>query len=85
MRTIFSVEGNIGSGKTTLLSLICKEIPQIKIMPEPVADWQNISKFNLLDQYYKEPHRWAYTFQINAVVSRMKNLRNLIKMMNNSP
>lgn len=54
-------------------------------MPEPVADWQNISKFNLLDQYYKDPHRWAYTFQINAVVSRMKNLRNLLKMMSNEP
>ena len=81
MKTIFSIEGNIGSGKSTLLSLICNHVPKVKVIPEPVADWQNISKFNLLDQYYQEPHRWAYTFQTNAILSRMKALRNLLKEM----
>ena len=84
-KAIYSVEGNIGSGKSTLLSLIKEQISAIQVVPEPVADWQNVSKFNLLEIYYKDPHRWAYTFQLNAVATRMKGLRDLLSMMKQQP
>lgn len=81
LKTIYSVEGNIGSGKSTLLALIQKQVSKTIVFPEPVAEWQKISEFNLLDEYYKDPHRWAYTFQINAITTRMKGLRDLIDEM----
>lgn len=34
-------------------------------MEEPVLNWQAINnnpKLNLLDEFYKNPTRWAYTF-----------------------
>lgn len=78
MRAIHSIEGNIGSGKSTFLQLLQSHVPQIQVIPEPVAEWQKISdKFNLLEEYYKKPDRWAFTFQINAVLSRMKELDRL--------
>ena len=73
MRAIYSIEGNIGSGKSTFLNLLKVHVPQINVIPEPVAEWQKVSqKYNLLDEYYKDPNRWAFTFQINAILSRMK-------------
>ena len=90
MRAIYSIEGNIGSGKSTFLSLIQNRIPNIHVMPEPVAEWQNIEvhngdgttkKLNLLEKYYQDPQRWAFTFQTNAILSRMKELRILMDIM----
>jgi deoxyadenosine/deoxycytidine kinase len=47
-----------------------------------VAEWQKISdRFNLLEEYYKKPERWAFTFQINAILSRMKELGRLFELM----
>ena len=87
MKVIHSIEGNIGSGKSTFLALIQRTFPHIHVMPEPVAEWQNIytndgdKKLNLLEKYYEDPHRWAFTFQTNAILSRMKELRKLIDLM----
>lgn len=82
MRVIHSIEGNIGSGKSTFLNLIKAQLPQIEVIPEPVGEWQSVSnRFNLLEQYYREPSRWAFTFQINAVLSRMTGLRKLLERM----
>jgi deoxyadenosine/deoxycytidine kinase len=49
------------------------------VIAEPVAEWQSISnKHNLLQQYYDNPTRWAFTFQINAILSRMTLLNKLL-------
>ena len=37
-KKVFSIEGNIGAGKSTLLSLLEKNIPNCKIIPEPVTE-----------------------------------------------
>lgn len=37
MRAIYSIEGNIGSGKSTFLNLLKTHIPEIQVIPEPVA------------------------------------------------
>ena len=73
-RVVYTIEGNIGSGKSTLLQLLLKHIPQIQIEPEPIGSWQHIDAYNILDTFYQQPHRWAYTFQNYVLVTRMKQL-----------
>jgi deoxyadenosine/deoxycytidine kinase len=77
-RIVYSIEGNIGSGKTTLLHLFKIKNPQIFISPEPLHDWQKVASFNLLQTYYDQPNRWAYTFQNYALLTRMRQLNSLL-------
>lgn len=64
------VEGNIGAGKSTFLRLL-HEILATQVVYEPNAKWQNIDGENLLDYFYKDSMRWAYTFQSYAFVTRI--------------
>ncbi len=68
---LFIVEGNIGAGKSTFLNII-KEDLQFDIIHEPTDKWQNIGDDNLLDLFYKDTSRWAYTFQSYAFITRIK-------------
>jgi deoxyguanosine kinase len=68
---VFSIEGNIGSGKSTLLNILSNRIPHLKILPEPVKNWQNVGGHNILHTYYNQPKRWAYTFQSYALLTRI--------------
>lgn len=68
----FIVEGNIGTGKSTFLKLINEAFP-VSIVYEPHTKWQNVNKGeeNLLDKFYADTKRWAYTFQSYAFVTRV--------------
>jgi len=68
----FIVEGNIGSGKSTFLKML-KQYLNIQMVLEPHEQWQSIGGDgdNLLDLFYKDPKRWAYSFQTYAFVSRI--------------
>jgi deoxyadenosine/deoxycytidine kinase len=66
----FIVEGNIGAGKSTFLNML-KQYLNIQIMLEPHEQWQNVGGYNLLDLFYKDPKRWAYSFQSYAFISRI--------------
>jgi deoxyadenosine/deoxycytidine kinase len=67
----FVIEGNIGSGKTTLLRII-RERLGIPIVFEPVHRWQTIGGTeNLLEKFYNDTPRWAYTFQSYAFITRI--------------
>jgi deoxyadenosine/deoxycytidine kinase len=63
------IEGNIGIGKTTYLDLL-GEFPDesIELKKEPVDVWIQLG---LLDTFYKDPVRWAYTFQSVAFPTRL--------------
>eukprot|EP00191_Tetraselmis_sp_GSL018_P003187 CAMPEP_0177603086 /NCGR_PEP_ID=MMETSP0419_2-20121207/15296_1 /TAXON_ID=582737 /ORGANISM="Tetraselmis sp., Strain GSL018" /LENGTH=483 /DNA_ID=CAMNT_0019096777 /DNA_START=206 /DNA_END=1657 /DNA_ORIENTATION=+ len=71
------VEGNIGVGKTTFLqkligkSLELQEV--VEVVPEPVEKWQDVGAghVNLLDLFYQDQKRYAYTFQHYVFVTRM--------------
>jgi deoxyadenosine/deoxycytidine kinase len=71
-----AIEGNIGVGKSTFLRLMNKVKGlegNIVTMPEPVDKWQNVggnSEYNLLECFYKNPHRYSYTFQSYAFITR---------------
>nr|XP_045608035.1 deoxynucleoside kinase-like [Procambarus clarkii] len=56
------VEGNIGSGKSTLLEHFSK-FDDVEVLQEPVEKWRDVRGCNLLDLMYKDPCRWAHTFQ----------------------
>lgn len=66
------VEGNIGAGKSTFLKLLQKFLP-INIVHEPLDQWQRVggSSENLLEKFYHDTSRWAYTFQSYAFITRI--------------
>lgn len=71
-KKIFVLEGNIGAGKSTLLGILGKEL-SVDVRFEPTDKWQSIgSGENLLDLFYKDTPRWAYTFQSYAFISRIQ-------------
>ena len=44
---------------------------QVSIVPEPVDTWQNLEGGgNILDAFYKDPKRYAYTFQNYVFLTR---------------
>lgn len=76
-RLTFCVEGNISVGKTTFLQRIANETLElqdlVEIVPEPIDKWQDVGPdhFNILDAFYAEPQRYAYTFQNYVFVTRL--------------
>jgi len=68
------IEGNIGAGKSTFLKIISSYLA-IEPVFEPHQKWQKVGgDQNLLDAFYKDIKRWAYTFQSYAFVTRVLEL-----------
>lgn len=67
---VIIVEGNIGAGKSTFLRLI-NDLLDVQVVYEPHEQWQDINGENILDSFYKDKNRWAYTFQSYAFITRI--------------
>jgi deoxycitidine kinase len=67
------VEGNIGVGKSTFLRTIKELDPSANVIPEPLDVWEQIG---ILDAFYSDPARWAYTFQSVAFATRVSAVIN---------
>ena len=79
---IISLDGNIGAGKSTLLSSVRTHMPDIHVVDEPVGQWtqlKNAKGENLLQLFYQDKKRWAYTFQNCAIWSRLKNIKDAVE------
>ena len=87
---IISIEGNIGTGKSTLLAnlktQIMNQYPEnagkILFLEEPVDIWERFRDDNgltILEKFYTNQPRYAFTFQVMAYISRMSLLKNAIK------
>jgi deoxyadenosine/deoxycytidine kinase len=85
---IISIEGNIGSGKSTLVNKLKKEYSQnsqntkIVFLDEPVSEWENIKDENgdnMIKKYYSDQKRYAYSFQMMAFITRLKQLQEVIE------
>lgn len=65
-------QGNIAAGKSTLLEILDDD--RFDVVPEPITKWQQTSSAggNLLELFYNDTDRWAYTFQSYAFLSRMR-------------
>lgn len=80
-RLTFCVEGNISVGKTTFLQRIANETLElqdlVEVVPEPINKWQDVGPdhLNILDAFYAEPERYAYTFQNYVFVTRVMQER----------
>lgn len=84
---ILSLDGNIGAGKSTLLAEIRKSIPELYVVDEPVGQWtslKNATGKNLLELFYEDKRRWAYTFQNCAILTRLKNIQDAVEQLNKS-
>lgn len=80
--TLISVEGNIGAGKSTLIESLKKSFPSVVFVDEPVEEWAEITDSNgvtILEKYYGDQKRYAFTFQMMAFITRVRRLRDAIK------
>lgn len=87
--TIISVEGNIGSGKTTFVEHVQQLLGQdyrvgdkkICLLKEPVDIWTRVKDaegHSILENFYKDPKRWAFAFQMLALSTRMSEIQKAI-------
>ena len=91
MKYIFSVEGNIGSGKSTLVRLLKEKLNDILpyynviFLQEPVDEWTTIKddEGNIIEKFYADNNKWAFSFQMMAYISRISILRKVIRENNN--
>ena len=84
---ILSIEGNIGSGKSTLLrhlnsvSSLKNNKPKWIFLQEPVEDWENIRDkegTTMLQKFYNNQEKYAFSFQIMAYISRLAKLKKAV-------
>jgi deoxycitidine kinase len=78
-RTMILLEGNIGAGKSTLGKTLA-ESGFFAFIEEPVEMWQTGFAANLLDAFYSDMERWAFTFQITAFVTRAKTWKEVLAL-----
>lgn len=73
-RKMFVLEGNGGAGKSTLLRILGESL-SVDIILEPVEKWRSVEDSgNLLELFFKDPRRWATTFQSYVLVSRLQTI-----------
>tara|TARA_B100000900_G_scaffold416164_1_gene449639 strand:+ start:2153 stop:2884 length:732 start_codon:yes stop_codon:yes gene_type:complete len=81
---IISIEGNIGAGKTTFvkeLKKIYKNRNDVVFLTEPVDIWQKVKdneNKNILERFYEDNKKYAFSFQIMAYVTRLNLLTKTI-------
>lgn len=83
---IVSIEGNIGSGKSTLLRYFSerhdiKEKCKYVFLQEPVEEWSTICDkqgVTILEKFYGDQKKYAFSFQIMAYISRLAILKKAV-------
>jgi deoxyadenosine/deoxycytidine kinase len=81
-KNIICIEGNIGVGKTTLIELLQNNMNDTDFIFEPVELWKNIKgddNENLLFKFYNDQERWAYSFQLLAYITYMKEIEDKLR------
>lgn len=75
---MYFIEGNIGVGKSTLVNALKER--GLETLQEPVEAWsscRNSNGRNILQEFYEDPKRWAYTFQSMAFRTRVMGMSSL--------
>jgi deoxyadenosine/deoxycytidine kinase len=87
---VYSIEGNIGTGKSTLLEILKKRyqnVPNIVFIDEPVKEWDEIKDLEgntMLQKFYGNQEKYSFAFQMMALISRIKKLKDAINKNPNS-
>jgi len=77
---MIAVHGNIGSGKSTLIKRLSMMNDKYIAYLEPVQIWQESGLLNLL---YTDPEGYAFSFQVMALLTRLKQYSEFIENKNN--
>ena len=78
---IISLEANIGGGKSSLVAELKERLGNDKnicFLQEPVDLWNTIKDehgVTILENYYKDQSKYAFTFQMMAYISRLSMLK----------
>lgn len=81
---LISIEGNIGSGKSTFVEELKRNIHNERMcfLEEPVDIWNTIvdkDGITMLENYYKDSKKYAFSFQMMAYISRLSILKKAIE------
>lgn len=80
---LISIEGNIGSGKSTFVQYLKNHFgDEICFLDEPVDIWNTIvdkDNVNIIENYYKDQKKYAFSFQMMAYISRLSLLKRAIE------
>ena len=82
---LFAVDGNIGSGKSSRVNDLKKHLkhnPSFIFLQEPVDDWNSIKSkdgITMLEKFYCDQDKYAFSFQMMAYISRLSLLRKTIR------
>lgn len=87
MALILSLEGNIGSGKSTFIKKLNGTLEpllnkKVVLLQEPVDIWGTFKDKNgetILEKFYKDQNKYAFSFQMMAYISRLELLNKTIK------
>lgn len=81
---IIYIEGNIGTGKSTFIEKLQSYLNKfdatqlnVKLVLEPVDEWlktEDSDGQNILQKFYGNQEKWAFTFQMNSFISRVKKI-----------
>jgi deoxyadenosine/deoxycytidine kinase len=82
-QTMILFEGNIAAGKSTVGRRLAQS-GLFGFIEEPVGCWQQDFEENLLDLFYRDAKRWAFTFQLAAFTTRAKTWTEVLAMTNHS-
>lgn len=67
------IEGNVGVGKSTFLNYLKQKL-NVDVVYEPNQLWQDVNGNNLLEQFFLDQKRWAYTCQSYILMTRIDQL-----------
>jgi len=81
---IVTIEGNIGSGKSTFVQTLKDELQHDRVcfLQEPVEIWESvkdISGVSILENFYKDSKKYAFSFQMMAYISRLSIIKRAIE------
>jgi deoxyadenosine/deoxycytidine kinase len=79
---VISIDGNIGSSKSTLLEFLRTNFPDEYVyVDEPLNKWDQIKDAKgqtILQKFYEDQHKYAFSFQTMALLSRLIAIRDAI-------
>lgn len=58
------------------------DISRICLLREPVDIWSTVKDadgFSILENFYKDPKKWSFAFQVMAFTTRLSEMRRIIK------
>ena len=83
---LISIEGNIGVGKSTFIEkVLLSNFSDCEKVSEPVDLWKTITDKdgkNILQVFYEDKNRWAYSFQNIACITRMMKIEEVVRTSN---